>query len=96
MVSVQKVVGRNANYFKNFEVWIHKKCSGIKERLVVIGFKCCRWLSLACSIDVRLADHDCLPWKSKTRCPRIVCVLGDGISPSAGCEVSTIARVRSI
>ena len=47
-------VGRNSIFFTSCDAWAHKKCSGIKGRLVdTPDFKCCRCLGLACPIDGR-------------------------------------------
>ena len=54
----RKRVGRNSIYCTSCVPWVHKKCSGIKDRLVDIpDFKCHRGLGLARPVDGRPADH---------------------------------------
>ena len=75
--------------------WVHKKCSGIKVRLVDIpDFKCHKCLFLARPIDGGPTEHVSLG-DQKLEVVESFVYLGDGISPNGGCEVSTIARTRS-
>ena len=51
-------VGRNLIYCTSCVPWVHKKCCGIKDRLVDIpDFKCHRCVGLARPVDGRPADH---------------------------------------
>ena len=53
-----KGVGRNSIYCTSCVPWVHKKCCGIKDRLVDIpDFKCHRYVGLARPVDGRPADH---------------------------------------
>ena len=54
----RKRVGRNSISCTSCVPWVHKKCSGIKDRFVDIpDFKCHRCLGLASPVDGRPADH---------------------------------------
>ena len=54
----RKRVGRNSIYCTSCVPWVHKKCCGIKDRLVDIpDFKCHRYVGLARPVDGRPADH---------------------------------------
>ena len=91
----RKGVGRNSIFCKSCDAWVHKKCTGIKCRLIHIpDFKCHRCLGLACPIDSRLVELVSLG-DQKLEVVESFVYLGDGISPNGGCEVSTIARICS-
>ena len=91
----RKGVGRNLISCASCEAWVHKKSSGIKDRLVDIpGFKWHRCLGLARPIFARPVEHVSLGDKKLGAVESFVC-LGNGISQNGGCEVSTIARICS-
>ena len=91
----RKGVGRNSIFRTKCDVWVHKKCSGIKSRLVDIpDFKCHKCLGLARPIDGRPVEHVSLG-DQKLEVVESFVYLGDGISPNGGCKVSTITRIRS-
>ena len=91
----RKGVVRNSIFCISCDAWVHKKCSGTKGRLVDIpDFNCHRCLGLAYPIDGRPVEHvSC--GDQKLEVVESFVYLGDGISPNGGCEVSTIARIRS-
>ena len=54
----RKGIGRNSIFYTSCDSCVHKKCSGIKGRLVDIpDFKCHRCLALARPIDGRPVEH---------------------------------------
>lgn len=74
---------------------IHKKCNGVKQRLVTIpDFKCIKCLGLARHIDDRPVDHVFFR-NQKLDVVESFVYLEDGISSSGSCEVWNIAGVRS-
>ena len=75
--------------------WVHKKCSGLKGRLVDIpDFKCHRCLGLARPMDGRPVKHVSLG-DQKLDVVESFVYLRDGISPNGDCEVSNVARICS-
>ena len=78
------------------DAWVHVKHSGKKGRLVDIpDLKCHRCIDLACPIDGRPAEHVSLRDQKLDAVASFV-YLGDIISLNGGCEVSTIAGIRSV
>ena len=91
----RKGVGRNSIFCASCDAWVHKKCSGIKGRLVDIpDFTYHRCLGLAHPIDGRPVEHVSLG-DPKLEIVEFFVYLGDGISSNGGCEVNTITRIRS-
>ena len=92
----RKGVGRNSIFCTSCDAWVHKKCSGIKGRLVdKPDFKCHRCLGLARHIAGTPVEHVSLG-DEKLEVVEYFLYLGDGISPNIPkCEVRTIARICS-
>ena len=91
----RKEVWKNSIFCTSCDAWVHK-CSGIKGRLVdITDFKCChRCLGLARPIDGRHVEH-VSSGHQKLEVVESFVYLGDEISSNGGCEISTIARIRS-
>ena len=90
----RKGVRRNSIFCPSCDASVHKKCSGTKGRLAIPDFNCNKCLGLARPIDGRTVEHVSLG-DQKLEVVESFVYLGDGISPNGGCEVSTIARIRS-
>ena len=91
----RKGVGCNSILCEGCQSWIHKKCSGIKNKLKANPmFRCKRCLGLCRPIDGR-------PEKQVTLADKQLEVvesfryLGDEICPGGGCALATIARTRA-
>ena len=75
-------------------MWIHKKCSGRKGRLVEDStYRCCRCLGMARLIDGRPCDHVMID-QHKLEVVESFCYLGDNQCPGGTCEACTIHRCR--
>ena len=69
----RKGVRRKLIFCTSCDAWVHKKCSGMKGRLVDIpDFKCHRYLGLACPIDGRPVKHVSLRDQKLDVCSRIL------------------------
>ena len=92
----RKGAGRNSILCTSCDAWVHKKCNnGIKGRFAdKPDFQCHRYLGLVSPVDARPVEHASLG-DQKLEVVESFVYLGDGISPNGGCEVSTIARMRS-
>ena len=67
--------------------WVHKKCSGIKGRLLPDSeFWCARCLGTARAIDERLLEVEV--GNKKIEVVPEFCYLGDMLSAGGGCEVA--------
>ena len=67
----RKGVKRNSIFCTSCNAWVHKKCSGIKGRLLdVPDFKCHTCLDLAHPTD----GSTCFTWTLKIRSSRILCL----------------------
>ena len=87
---------RNSIFWTSCDAWTHKKCSGIKGRLVNIpDFKCHRSLGLTCPIDSRPVEHVSLG-DQKLEAVESFVYLGDGITLNGGCEISPTGRICSV
>ena len=88
-------VGRNSIFCSGCKHWVHKKCSGIRDRLVVDdNFQCDRWRGLARPIEGRPCDSITLGGHT-LEVVDTFCYLGDTVSAGGGCKHGTIARALS-
>ena len=88
-------VGRNSIFCSGCKHWVHKKCSSIRDRLVVDdNFQCDRCRGLARPIDGRSCDSITLGGHT-LEVVDTFCYLGDTVSAGGGCKHGTIARARS-
>ena len=91
----RSVVGTNSIFCSGCKHWVHKKCSGIRDRLVVDdNFQCDRCRGLARSIEGRPCDSITLGGHT-LEVVDTFCYLGDTVSVGGGCKHGTIARTRS-
>ena len=91
----RKGVGSNSILCCGCQLWIHKKCSGIKGKLTADPayiFKRC--MGLCRPIDGRPENHVTLEG-SKLDVVESLRYLGDELCPGGGCELATIARSRA-
>jgi hypothetical protein len=83
----------NSIQCKKCEKWVHKKCSGVKSKLVVDDdFECSR-----CRGDVKELDekrHLLLRQGDKLECVDTFCYLGDTLGRGGGVEDAVRTRVR--
>ena len=88
-------VGKNSFFCPGCKHWVHKKCSGIRGRLVEDeDFQCNRCRGLARPIDGRPCDSITLGGHM-LEVADTFCYLGDTISAGGGCKHGAIARARS-
>ena len=88
-------VGKNSIFCQGCKHWVHKKCSGIRGRLVEDeNFRCNRCCGLARPIDGRPCDSITLG-EHNLEIVDTFCYLGDTISAGGGCKHGAIARARS-
>ena len=88
-------VGRtNAIQCDGCECWVHKKCSGIKGRLLRESeFTCARCLGTARAIDGR-HSLEVEVGNEKLEVVPEFCYLGDMLSAGGGCELAAITRCK--
>ena len=88
-------VGRtNAIQCDGCERWVHKKCSGIKGRLLRESeFTCARCLGTARAIDGR-HSLEVEVGNEKLEVVPEFCYLGDMLSAGGGCELAAITRCK--
>ena len=87
--------GSNSIFCRGCSHWVHKKCSGIKGRLVNDPeFKCARCLHLARPLDGRPVT-EVEVGECKLEVVSSFCYLGDTICAGGGCELATITRAKS-
>ena len=90
----RKGVGRNSICCTSRDPLVHRKCSGIKSRLVnTLDFKCHKCLGLTCHIDGGPAVHVSFG-DQKLDVVESVVYIGDGLSPNRNSGVITIAKIR--
>ena len=88
----KKGVKRNSIFCISCDAWIHKKCIGIKGRLVdVTDSKCRRCLGLERPIDGRPVEHVSLGDRKLEVVDPFV-YLGDGISPSGVVRLAPLQK----
>ena len=91
----RKGVGSNSILCCGCQLWIHKKCSGIKGKLTAdLSYKWTRCMGLCRPIDGRPENHVTLEG-SKLDAVESFRYLGDELCPSGGCELATITRSRA-
>ena len=91
----QSGVGRNSIFCSGCKHWVHKKCRGIRDRLVVDdNFQCDRCRGFARPIERRPCDSITLGGHT-LEVVDTFCYLGDTVSAGGGCKHGTIARARS-
>ena len=91
----RKVVGSNSVLCCGCQLWIHKKCSGIKGKLTAdSSYKGKRCMGLCRPIDGRHENHVTLEG-SKLNVVESFRYLGNELCPGGGCELATIARSRA-
>ena len=74
--------------------WVHKKCSGIKGRLLRESeFTCARCLGTARAIDGR-HSLEVEVGNEKLEVVPEFCYLGDMLSAGGGCELAAITRCK--
>ena len=90
----RKGVGSNSILCCGCQLWIHKKCSGIKGKFTADpSYKCKRCMGLFRPIDGRPENHVTLEG-SKLDVVESFRYLGNKLCPGGGCELATIARSR--
>ena len=91
----RKGVGNNSILCVSCNMWVHKKCSGIKQKLKIDPtFKCGRCNGVARPIDGRMKEKVDFA-NSHLDVVQKFCYLGDTLGPEGGCKEATIARMRS-
>ena len=87
-----RVGSTNAILCDGCKRWVHKKCSGIKERLLPESeFMCARCLGTARAID-RIQSLEAE--NEKLEVVPEFCYLGDMLSAGGGCELAAITRCK--
>ena len=90
----RKGVGRNSIFCTSRDASVHRKCSGMKSRIVnTLDFKCHKCVGLTCHIDGGPAVHVSFG-DQKLDVVESVYYFGDGLSPNRSSEVITIAKIR--
>ena len=90
-----KGVGSNSILCCGCQLWIHKKCSGIKGKLTADpSYNCKGCMGLCRTIDRRPENHVTLEG-SKLDVVESFHYLGDELCPGGGCELANIARSRA-
>ena len=89
-----KGVGRNSIRCNTCKNWVHKKCSGVKGKLLDDGnFKCS-----TCTNGLPPVAEDCreisLSDGAKLECVSRFCYLGDMLGEGGGCEEALRTRVK--
>ena len=91
----RKGVGSNSILCCGCQLWIHKKCSGIKGKMTADpSYKCKRCMGICRPIDGRPENHVTLEG-SKLDVVESFRYLGDELCLGGGCELATIARSRA-
>ena len=93
----QKGVGSNSILCCGCQLWIHRKCSGIKGKLTADpSYKCkrCKGIWICRPTDGRPENHVTLEG-CKLDVGESFRYLGDELCPGGGCELATIARTRA-
>lgn len=89
-------VGNNSIYCGGCSHWVHKKCSGVKGKLVPDPeFRCQRCLGNARPIDGRPMKEIIVDGCSPLEVVDSFCYLGDMVSAGGGSELSCITRVKT-
>ena len=68
--------------------WVHKKCSELKRLTKDPDYRCIRGQGMACPLDGR-------PHREVQIGPDKLCFLGDMLSATGGCELSTTTCVKT-
>ena len=93
-VCLTGVGSTNAILCDGCERWVHKKCSGIKGRLLPESeFTCARCLGTARAIDGRQSLEAEVGNEELEVVPEF-CYLGDMLSAGGGCELVAITRCK--
>ena len=83
----RKCLENNSIFCKHCKHWVHKKCSGVRSKLVEdVNFKCKRCNDDAAPIDNRPFEEFKLDNDTFEVVNRF-CYLGDMIDPEVGCKV---------
>ena len=89
----RKGVGANSIVCTVCKQWVHKRCSGIKGSLKIVGFECRKCIlgdyREEAKKEVEIKSGEKIEYVSK------FCYLGDTIGSAGGAEEASRARVRS-
>ena len=88
-------VGSNSISCNGYKHWVHKKCSGIKRLTKDPDVHGCTWCQgTAHPLDGR-PQREVQAGPDKLEVVASFCFPGDMLSAAAGCELSTITRVKT-
>ena len=88
-------VGSNSIFCNGCKHWVHKKCSGLKRLTEDPDYRCIRCQGTACPLDGR-PQRKVQFGPDKLEVVASFCYLGDMLSASSGCELSTTTHVNNM
>ena len=84
----------NASTGNGCKHWVHKKCNGLKRLKNDPDYRCTRYQGTARPLDGRL-QKEVQVGPDKLEVVASFCYLGDMLSATGGCELSTTTRVKT-
>ena len=86
--------GSNSIFCKVCKHWVHKKCSGLKRLTEDLDYRCTRCQGSARPLGGR-PQREVRVRPDKLEVVASFCYLGDMLSASGGCELSTTTHVKT-
>ena len=87
-------VGSNSIFCKGCKHWVHKKCIGLKRLTEDLDYRCTRCQGTARPLDCR-PQREVQVGSDKLEVVASFCYLGDMLSATGGCELSTTTLVKT-
>ena len=87
-------VGSNSIFYKGCKHWVHKKCSGLKRLTEDPDYRCTRCQGTARPLDSR-PQREVQVGSDKLEVVASFCYLGDMLSATGGCKLSTTTCVKT-
>ena len=87
-------VGNNSIYCNGCKLWVHKKCSGLKQLTPNPDYRCARCMGNARPIDGR-TQSEVQVGPDKLEVVASFCYLGDMLSAGGGCEMAVTTRLKT-
>ena len=87
-------MGSNSIFCKGCKHWVHKKCSGHKRLTQDPDYRCTRCQGTACPLDDR-PQREVQVKPDKLEAVASFCYLGDMLSATGGCKLSTTTCVKT-
>ena len=87
-------MGSNSIFCKGCKHWVHEKCSRLKHLTEDPDYRCAQCQGTACPLDGR-PQREVQVGPDKLEMVAFFCYLEDMLSAASGCELLTMARVKT-